>query len=974
MDISSTTASDSSPKFPSKEWFLKNKVLVGIVVIVVLLGTGVGIYFAVRPKDGGGGTGGGGTGEGTDVSARKNGKWSEWSTECIKQGDQWVKTRTCLEEGKNGGLLCSQIDGGNTIQICEAIPGGWRTPADSDVVCKLEDGKWVKERFCDAPAPKYGGATCSGSNKVECTPLAGGWRTPPDSDAVCKLEDGKWMKERFCDAPVPKYGATCSGSNKVECTPLNGRWKTNFSDEICKVETDAQNKPIVDANGRTSYYKTIICENPKYGGAPCPTRTETGVEVSGDKARIKCLSTDGVWTNFSTCETQGSNSVKTRTCTLATYGGLPCVADYPLVNLVENDDSGYIVSASSTDPGLSTYKPASAFDGNINTMWHSHDSNTTNRYDSLDGTYKGAIITTAENNNTYRGEWIQIQFPPSTIHTSFQAIGIKITPRQDSGLWARRSPRNFVLLGSIAGSTWTVIYDNTLLDGIKDWTQSAKTLYFPIPASKGYTFYRLVITRVGNDCQEKEVFQVRSNGITYNLTRTEADAVCTKYGATIATPAQLQTDYNAGADWCSFGWLSDNTMRFPINTTLIQGCSTVPGVVQGVSGNGKADVHCYGIRPNNPQGSDYIHPFNQTFYGKPCDRKSVQIAELRIIGTPFITPTSDPTKPVLQTTEKIPCDTDCRLTDWQPACVKEGNEWKQNRTVSSQPVGAGKACSTDLKRNCPGTATNWSAWGAFRVNNAYQKTGNPSQFVSANDAYYLENSVYKQVAYVVLGDNQGCPSDSTYYDSTSRTCFKYRNVFGDYGECKLVDGSWKEARTNNITGLPDYRTCTPTSNWQYLPEGRFKIKIKDQNLHLGYGSRRTVGGRPYNGGSSRWAVTVNTDGGQTFSRGIGSTTDPRDKYIYATIWGENNFTDVVSAWGHDNTAQAVFIDGRPTEVGTNDGLFSYDNNTGMISPNTNAQTPGKLCLQVEDFADNRLVYMRACNPSEAKQRFEIKPF
>jgi hypothetical protein len=861
-DTPSTTTSDSSPKFPSKEWFLKNKVLVGIVVIVVLLGTGVGIYFAVRPKSGtaGGGGSGGGSGGSTDTGARKNGKWSDWSAECVKQGDQWVKTRTCLEEGRNGGLLCSQIDGGKTTQICEAIPGGWRTPDDSDAVCKLEDGKWVKERFCDAPAPKYGGAACSGPNKVECTPVAGGWRTPADSDAVCKLEDGKWVKERFCDAPAPKYGATCSGSNKVECTPQNGRWKTNFSDEICKVETDAQQKPIVDSAGRTTYYKTIICEEPKYGGAPCPTRTETGVDVSGGKARIKCQRNDGVWAQFSDCNLEGNNSVKTRTCTLPQYGGLPCVADYPLVNLVENDDSGYIVSASS-EHTADAWKACRAFDGNIQSCWHSNVMTNSNLYDAFDGTYKGTILTTVDNKTTYRGEWIQIRFPLSTIHTSFQAIGIKITPRQDSDAWARRSPRNFVLLGSLGGSSWTVIYDNTLLDGIKDWTQSAKTIYFPTPASRGYIFYRLVVTRVGNDC-----------------------------------PSQ-----------------------------------------------------------------------------QPCDRNSVQIAELRIIGTPFVTPNSDSTNP-LQTTEKIPCDTDCRLSDWQPACVKEGNDWKQNRTVSVQPVGTGKACSTDLKRNCPGTATNWSAWGAFKVNNVYQKTGNPSQFSSSNDAYYLENSVYKQVAYVVLGDNQGCPSDSTSYDATSRTCFKYRNVFGDYGECHLVNGSWKKARTNNITGLPDYTDCTPDSNWQYFPQGKFKIKIKDQNLHLGYGPRRSVGGRPYNRGSSRWAVTVNTDGGQVFSRGVGSTTDPRDKYLYVSPWNNNNFTDVVSAWGNDNTGQVLFLDGIPTDVGTNDGLFSYDNNTGMISPNTNTQTPGRLCLHVEDFVDNRLVYTRACNPSEAKQRFEIKPF
>jgi len=821
-DTPSTTTSDSSPKFPSKEWFLKNKVLVGIVVIVVLLGTGVGIYFAVRPKSGtAGGEGSGGAGGLTDTGARKNGKWSNWSAECVKQGDQWVKTRTCLEEGKNGGLLCSQIDGGKTTQICEAIPGGWRTPADSDAVCKLEDGKWMKERFCDDPAPKYG-------------------------------------------------GATCSGSNKVECTPQNGYWTPSFNETTCKVETDAQGKPIVDSTGRTNYYKTITCIDPQYGGSPCPARTETGVVVSGGKARIKCGHTDGVWTQFSTCALDNSdNSVKTRTCTLPTLGGLPCVDYYPLMNLVNDDDSGYVVSASSVHPA-EAWKASRAFDGNIQTCWHSNEQSSSNLYDSLDGTYKGATLTTAGNGTAYRGEWIQIQFPPSTIHTRFQAVGIKITPRQDA--WSTRSPRNFVLLGSNPSTltnitSWTVIYDNTLLDGIKDWTASAKTIYFPTSASSGYTIYRLVITRVGNT--------------------------------------------------------------------------------------------------------------------------SVQIAELKIIGTPFVTADSTGKLP-LQVEEKIPCNQDCRVSDWKPACEKSGDAWKQNRDIVSQPVGTGKSCPT-LTRNCPGTATNWSAWGAFKVNNSNQSTGTVSQFVNKS-SYTDTDGKSKQVRYIQLGDNQGCPSDST--SVVGNMCYQVRNLWTEYSECSLPDpnGSWIQTRTNLETNEKDNRACTMTPTWGKPPDYQFRVKVNNTDWRLsadcGIGNACQIEHRN-NGMHGRGFVCMKAqqDRGQIFRSGAGlGWTGEKQNYIQidksnavydACVTGDGCTLDFVPwcrNWQDPNKGSRLVINGSALSAKDDStNAWEYAPNTKQFRLKSNFDDNLRCLTSLGNYGDSNTIGLAVCDPNDKNQRFEAIP-
>jgi hypothetical protein len=725
-DTSSST-SETSPKFLSKEWFLKNKILVGVVITVILVGAGVGIYFAVRTKSTSATSGGGsgGTGGSTDTGTRKDGKWSQWSTECVQQGNQWVKTRTCIEEGKNGGLLCSQIDGGKATQLCEPIPGGWRTPPDSDSVCKLEDGKWVKERFCDNPAPKYGGATCQGSNKVDCTPLAGDWRTPPDSDSVCKLENGKWVKERFCDNPVPKYGATCQGSNKVDCTPSNGYWFPSANEAVCEVGKDDQGNVIVDGQGRTTYYKTLTCVAPQYGGAACPTRTESGVVVKNNKAMIPCPYRDGVWTDFSTCTVSGNDTLKTRTCALPEYGGRPCVDYYPLINLVDNNDSGYIASASSVDPlGGQAYQPYNAFDSSTTTYWHSMDSGTANTYNPTTGVYQGAIQTPV-GSTVYRGEWIQIQFPPSTIHTPFRVVGMIIRPRGDpTNIWMVRSPRNFVLLGSQTGSTWTVIYDNTLLTGENDWKNEPKTIYFPSPASSGYTYYRLVITRVGN--------------------------------------------VDSGTNM-----------------------------------------------------------------------KSVQIADLRLIGSPIIP--SNSTTPITQRPETIPCNRDCLYGDWENKCEYKNNKWIQSRP-KTDPVGAGASCdTTKLTQTCP-TILTWNEdWGAFVRNGTGYGTGTPAEFVKGQS--YTDGGVDKQVRYLKPSGAQGCPTNVA--PDANGMCYNVRNKLTDWSECKIVNipagggiangGVWKQTRTNLQNNVVESKDCDPGSKWDKLPTDLFRIKIAGESTYFGFG-------------------------------------------------------------------------------------------------------------------------------------------
>ena len=103
---------------------------------------------------------------------------------------------------------------------------------------------------------------------------------------------------------------------------------------------------------------------------------------------------------------------------------------------------------------------------------------------------------------------------------------------------------------------------------------------------------------------KKEVFNISNNLYTYD----DAQAVCSAFDAKLATYDQIEAAYNAGAEWCAYGWSEDQMAFFPTqNATWSKlqkdpktknNCGR-PGVNGGYIANPyiKFGVNCYGKKP-----------------------------------------------------------------------------------------------------------------------------------------------------------------------------------------------------------------------------------------------------------------------------------------------------------------------------------------------------------------------------------------
>jgi hypothetical protein len=132
------------------------------------------------------------------------------------------------------------------------------------------------------------------------------------------------------------------------------------------------------------------------------------------------------------------------------------------------------------------------------------------------------------------------------------------------------------------------------------------------------------IDEVGN-----EVFHVSNNLYSYD----DAQAICTSYGARIATYDELENAYKSGAEWCGYGWSDGQMALFPTQKSTWDKLQKTdnyknncgrPGINGGYIHNPyvKFGANCYGKKPvANTADINRMNAQKNTLY--PKSRKDV---------------------------------------------------------------------------------------------------------------------------------------------------------------------------------------------------------------------------------------------------------------------------------------------------------------------------------------------------------------
>ena len=102
----------------------------------------------------------------------------------------------------------------------------------------------------------------------------------------------------------------------------------------------------------------------------------------------------------------------------------------------------------------------------------------------------------------------------------------------------------------------------------------------------------------------EEVFNVSNNKYTYN----DAKSICKAYNSRLATYSEVENAYNAGGEWCNYGWSENQLALFPTQENTYKKLQKIkghendcgrPGVNGGFLDESlKFGVNCYGVKPD----------------------------------------------------------------------------------------------------------------------------------------------------------------------------------------------------------------------------------------------------------------------------------------------------------------------------------------------------------------------------------------
>ena len=164
-----------------------------------------------------------------------------------------------------------------------------------------------------------------------------------------------------------------------------------------------------------------------------------------------------------------------------------------------------------------------------------------------------------------------------------------------------------------------------------------------ISAGLGGAINRLetdVEAALGVGAGQAQVFNIARNVYTFE----DAEPLCKAFGAELATYDQVKDAYNAGADWCNYGWVKGQLAVYPTQQSTYdklqagpadkrQSCG-IPGVNGGYFPNAdqRFGVNCYGPRPSESQLDSRIafEAAHETEFDRKVDNYKAELGSIAV--------------------------------------------------------------------------------------------------------------------------------------------------------------------------------------------------------------------------------------------------------------------------------------------------------------------------------------------------------
>jgi hypothetical protein len=165
----------------------------------------------------------------------------------------------------------------------------------------------------------------------------------------------------------------------------------------------------------------------------------------------------------------------------------------------------------------------------------------------------------------------------------------------------------------------SLIFNNSLMNYLKDATPSTSSIYDTLSKDLDEIENDIdpttttTTTSSPSTCGDNQVFNISNNLYTYE----EAQSVCKAFDASLATYDQIENAYNAGGEWCNYGWSEGQMAYFPTQKSTwsslqknpkTQNACGRPGVNGGYIKNPyvRFGANCYGVKPTQP--ANWVKP------------------------------------------------------------------------------------------------------------------------------------------------------------------------------------------------------------------------------------------------------------------------------------------------------------------------------------------------------------------------------